>query len=89
LGAFLRAYYRVDLTPQTLVEAYYCSVQRSYADSVKDSESRRKATDYQGFGGDYCWRVSQVHSAAGWLQPEQTPSSIGRPHFSHGVHPQA
>ena len=31
----------------------------------------------------------QVHSFAGFLQPEQTRSLISRPHALHGLHPQA
>jgi len=30
---------------------------------------------------------SHVHSLAGLLQPEQTLSLIGLPHFLHGEHP--
>jgi len=29
----------------------------------------------------------QLHSAAGFLQPEQTPFSMDFPHFLQGVHP--
>jgi len=36
----------------------------------------------------YYFLTLQVHSEASFLQPEQTPFSIGIPHFLHGVHPQ-
>jgi len=36
---------------------------------------------------NYCSCGSQTHSSAGWPQPEQTPFSMGLPHFSQAVHP--
>jgi len=41
-----------------------------------------------GFRGYFFSTGSQVHSLEGFLQPEHTPFSIGRPHTLQGVHPQ-